>query len=252
MIASPRVLRALLVLDIFALLCCATLASITARGPAERALARSAAILTEVDTYLDQRFPAIQQQAAETQAQQVTLSDFAVPVTFTPQEIQRADRAQFRALLLKRAAAVLHNDGASAFRQDIGTQAGAASAGGTIRAAIDLLRPLPHRVLVGLSIALGLLAALLALWLVRTTRGLAQLGIATSTAAVAFLALAVVVWLGLRLAAAATDDYVTHQFLTLARQLAGAPIRNGLIVMVGGGAFAAAGAFLSPVSRRNA
>jgi hypothetical protein len=251
-IASQPALRALLVLDIFAFLCCASLASITARGPAERALGRSAGILTEVDTYLDQRFPAIQQQAAETQAQQLTLPDFAVPVTFTPNEIQRADRDQFRALLLKRAAVVLHNDGASAFRQDGGRQAGAASAGGTIRAAIDFLRPLPHRVLVGLSIALGLLAALLAFRLVRATRGLAQLGFAITAAAFAFLALAVLAWLGLRLATAATDDYVTHQSLTLARQLAWAPIRDGLIVMVGGAAFAAAGAFFSPISRRNA
>ncbi len=252
MIASQRALRALLVLDIFALLCCASLASITARGPAERALGRSAGILTEVDTYLDQRFPAIQQQATETQAQQLTLPDFAVPVRFTPNEIQQADRDQFRALLLKRAAAVLHNDGASAFRQDGGKQPGAASARGTIRAAMDLLRPLPHRVLVDLSIALGLVGAVLALRLVRGMRGLAQLGFAITAAAIAFLALAVLAWLGLRLAAAASDDYVTHQFLTLAQQLGWAPIREGLIVMVGGAAFAAAGAFLSPDSRRNA
>jgi ABC-type uncharacterized transport system permease subunit len=120
---------------------------------------------------------------------------------------------------------------------------------------MDLLRPVPHRVFAGLTIALGLAAALLALTLAQTTQGSARLqtlGLSTLLASVIFLALAVAVRFVFRLAAIATDDYLSREFLALGRQLTWAPIRDGLIVMVGGAALVAAGAALKTPDRPHA
>jgi hypothetical protein len=247
MIVNAKRLRALLVLDLIALLFAVSFAAVTAPGPAERVLGRSVAILTQVDTYLDRHFQSIQQQAAQTQEQKVTLPDFPIAVSFTPQEIRQADREQFRALLLERAAGVLHDDGMSAFRQGRASEGSFFSTEGAIRTGMDLLRPVPHRVFVGLTIALGLAAALLALTLAQTTQGSARLqtlGLSTLLASVVFLALAVAVRFVFRLAAVAADDYLAREFLRLGRQLTWAPIRDGLIVMVGGASLVAAGAAL--------
>jgi hypothetical protein len=252
MIINAKRLRALLVLDLIALLFAVSFAAVTAPGPAERALGRSVAILTQVDTYLDGHFQSIQQQAAQTQEQNVTLPDFPIAVSFTPQEVRQAGREQFRALLLERAAAVLHDQGMSAFRQGRASEGSFFSAEGAIRTGMDLFRPVPHRLFVGLTIALGLAGALLALTLAQTTQGdarLQTLGLSTLLASVAFLALAVAVRFVFRLAAVAADDYLAHEFLGLGRQLTWAPIRDGLIVMVGGLSLVAAGAALKTPDR---
>ncbi len=255
MIVNAKRLRALLVLDLISLLFAVSFAAVTAPGPAERALGRSVAILTQVDTYLDGHFQSIQQQAAQTQEQKVTLPDFPIAVSFTPQEIRQAGRAQFRALLLERAAGVLHDDGMSAFRQGRASEGSFFSTEGAIRTGMDLFRPVPHRVFIGLTIALGLAATLLALMLAQTTQGSARLqtlGLSTLLASVVFLALAVAVRFGFRLAAVAADDYLAREFLRLGRQLTWAPIRDGLIVMVGAASLVAAGAALKAPDRPHA
>ena len=238
-------LRALLALDLIALLFTVSFAAITAPAPAERALGRSVAILTEVDTYVDGHFPALQQEAVHTDQTRLTLPDFPVAVSFTPQEIQHADRDRFRALLLARSATVLHNEGTSAFLHGRPRQAGYGSPEGAIRAGMDLFRPVPHRVFVGLAIALGLMAALLALALAaQGDAPLQTIGVSAVVASGVFLALAVAVRVVFHLASLAAGDELVRGFLDLAEQLTWAPIRDGLIVMVGSAALAAAGAAL--------
>lgn len=240
---NAKWLFALLVLDLIALLCALSFSAITAQGPAERALGRSVAILTQVDAYLDEHFQSIRQEAAQTREQRLTLPDFPVAVSFTAGEVQHADRNQFRALLLKRAAAVLHRDGMSAFRQGRPSRGSTISPEGAIRTGMELLRPGPHWVFVGLTVTLGLGAALLALKLTTATPGYARmqtLGLITAFASALFLVLAIATWIAFRLATAAVDDYLTREFLTLGQQLTRAPIRNGLVIMVGGAALASA------------
>ena len=239
---GPRQLRALLVIDLIALLFALSFAAVTARGPAERALGRSVAILTEVDAYLDGHFATIQQQANQTQEERLTLPDFPLPVSFLPAEVQHADRDQFRALLLERSAELLHDDGTAAFRQGRPSQGNTASPEGALRSGMDLMRPGPHGLFVGLTIALGLAAAFLALAIAPAARDwLSTVGLSVLVASGLFLAFAVAVRFAFQIAAAAADDYLAHEFLTLARQLTWAPIRDALIVMVGGAALAAAG-----------
>jgi hypothetical protein len=235
--------RVLLAIDLIALLGCVSFATITAQGPSERALGRSAAILTEIDTYLDRYFPAVQQQAAQANDQRVTLPNFPLNVTFAPSEVQGASRDQFRALLLRRSGALLRRDGAAAFDQEGSSRGSRAAPGAWIRAALDLLRPRPHWASVGLGAALGVATIPLCFVLLAGESRrppVRALALTLFASASAFFVLAAIGWLMLRVAATASHDYVTHQFLIVAGQLAWGPLRDGLIVMLGSLAFVVA------------
>jgi hypothetical protein len=248
---SGRQLRALLVIDLVALLFALSFAAVTAQGPAERALGRSVAILTEVDAYLDGHFATIQQQANQTQEERLTLPDFPLAVSFLPAEVQHTNRDQFRALLLERSAQLLHDDGTAAFRQGRPSQGSTFSPDGALRAGMDLMRPGTHGLVVGLAIFLGMAAALLALAIAPAARDwLNTVGLSVLVASGLFLAFAVAVRFALRIVATAVDGYLAHEFLTLAEQLTWAPIRDALIVMVGGAALTAAGFALQTGDRQ--
>ena len=253
MISSKRRLRALLVIDLVALLFALSFAAVSSQGPAERVLGRSVAILTEVDAYVDGHFAAIQQQASQTQEPAVTLPDFPLALSFLPAEVQHSNRDQFRALLLERSAELLHDHGAAAFRQGRPSQGGYLSPEGALRAGMDILRPAPHGLFAGFTIAFGIVAALLALAITPAARDWLQtVGLSALLASVLFVAFAAVVRAVFWIAASAVDDGFARAFLTLAQQLTWAPIRDGLIVMVGGAALALAGSVLQPEGSQRA
>ena len=229
------------------LLCSLAFANITAEGSAKRSLAQSLAILTEVDTFLDAEYEILRERASETTGQ-VALTDFPVPVLFTAEEVLAGDRAEFRELLLSRAAERLHKDGASVLLEGREGDEGFFSTEGALRRGIDILRPAPHRISYGLTIALAVIAAGLAVALASVTRGYGRIvavGVSLLLASAPFLAFAVAVRFAFRVAADGADDYVSHEFLQLGQELAWAPIRNGIIFMVGAAITALAGSLLA-------
>jgi len=243
----------LLAVDVALLLIALAFTNITADGPAKRTLGQSVAILTEVDTFLNEHYPSLQLDAKQTNDAKVSLRDFPLAVTFSPQEINSTTREQFRALLLERSAALLHDKGMSAFRGGRSSETSSLSPQGAVRASLDLLRPTPHRVFLGVTIALAVSGAALAAALARSTRGfdrLAALGLSMSFAALPFLILAVALRFALRIAASGTDDYLARELLGLGEQLAWAPIRDGIIFSAGGAALLAVGSSLSRWSDR--
>lgn len=246
--AAGWLLGGLLFLDIGVLLFALAFANVTAEGPARRALRHSLAILTEVDAYLDDHFEPLQQEAARTQEETMTLPDFPVRASFLPEEVRRADREEFRTLLLSRSADLVHEEGTSAFQEDRGGEVSFFSLQGAVRSGMDFLRPTPHRVLTALTIALAAAAGVLALGLLLVSRGygwLLGLGLSVFLASAPFLVLAVAVRFAFRLAADGVDDYLAREFLTLGQELTWAPIRNGIIFSVGSGTVAVAGAALA-------
>ncbi len=243
-------LGALLAFVTAGLLCSLAFANITTEGSAKRSLAQSLAILTEVDSFLDAEYEDLLERANAT-TDQVALTDFPVPVLFTAEEVLASDRARFRELLLSRAAARLHEDGASVLLEGRAGDAGFFSTEGALRRGIDILRPAPHRVSYGMTIALAVIAAGLAVALASVTRGYGRVlavGISLSLASAPFLAFAVAVRFAFRVAADGADDYVSHEFLQLGQELAWAPIRNGIIFVVGAGITALAGSLLARMS----
>ena len=246
--AAKWIVGGLLVLDLGVLLFVLSFAHATAEGPAKRSLRHSLAILTEVDTFLEDHWETLRQEAAQTQEESPEPPDLPVAVSFTPDEVLASDRDEFRALLLTRMADRVYEQGVATFREERGAEIGFFSTQGAVRSGMDFLRPTPHRVLTALTIALAAAAGLLALSLALTTRGhgrLVSLGLAVVAAAVPFLVLAVAVRFALRLAADGLDDYLAREFLTLAQEMTWAPIRNGLIFAVGGGVVLLAGTALA-------
>ncbi len=235
--AARWFLGGLLVLDLGILLFVLSLANVTAEGPAKRSLGQSLAILTEVDAFLVDHFETLQQEASQTQEEALSLPDFPIPVSFTPEEVRAADREEFRALLLTRSADRVREEGVSVFQEERGSEISFFSPQGAVRSGMDFLRATPHRVLTALTVALATVAGVLALGLMLASRGygrLLGLGLSVFLAAVPFLIVAVAVRFAFRLAADGLDDYLAREFLKLGQELTWAPIRNGIIFSVGG------------------
>ena len=244
---------ALLVLVLVTLLCSLSLSTITAEGPAKRSLRHSVAMLAEVDSYLDTHFAPLQEEARATQQEALTLPDFPLRLTFSPEEILASERTVFRALLLERAAAQLYEDGTSALRDEREASGSFFSAQGVVRQVIDLMREDLHNVFRVTTITLAIFAALLALALALETRGygrLAGLGASLSSAAIPFLISALALRLVIRQSADSQEELFTREFLRLVQELLWAPTRIGVIFSLGGLLFLAAGISLARWSDR--
>ena len=241
---------ALLVVDVIALLFVMSFANVTAEGAAQRGLAQSAAILTEVDTYLDDNYESIRTQAIESDSagESIELPDYPIAVSITPQEVREGDRESFRALLLERSGAALYDGGVAVMREGRASEDTFFSTQGAIRTGMDFLRPTPHRVLTYVTIGIAAAAAVLAAGLVLTSGGYGRpvgLGFSVLLGSSSFLIFAVAVRFALRVAADGVDDYVAREFLELGQELTWAPIRNALIFAIGSGALFFSGALLA-------
>lgn len=237
--AVKWILGALLALTVMLLQIVLAFASVTATGASERTLAHSIAVLTEVDAFLDEHYPSIEAEAAETNEASITVRDFPVTVSFTATEVQELDREQFRSLLLSRAAGIIHDQGMSAFRDNTPDEVDSLSTQGAVRTGLDLFRPTPHQVFVWLTVAFSIAAALLAAALALSTHRwmrVAAISASVLVAALPFLVFAIAVRFALRVAADGSDDYVAREFLHLTQELGWAAIRNGMIFAVGSGA----------------
>lgn len=248
-------LGALLVLDLVALLFALSFANVTAEGPAKRGLRYSLAITFEIDSYADDHYELLRQQAAETD-QPITLPGLPLDIAVTPDELLANDRDGFRTLVLDRAADIVHAEGASALRQDGGSGTTLADPQDAVAAGMDFLRPRPHIALMRTTFALAAVAGLLAAWLwlaLRSYVWFAAIGLSAVLAAVPFLLLAVAVRYGFRVAADGVDDYVVREFVTLGQEFTWAAVRNGMIFAVGGATTLVAGSVLSTLdgARRN-
>lgn len=240
-------LGGLLTLDLIVLLFVLSFANVTSAGPAKRALGHSLAILVEVDALLDDHYQALRLEAGQTQEERLTVPGLPPDISFTPDEVLAGDRETFRALLLTRAADLVHEEGVAALRTDhfdpplLSTQ-------GAVGNGMDFLRPTPHRILTILTIAFASAAALITAALGLVSRGygrLVALGLSALLAAAPFLIAAVAVRFALRLAADGADDYLVREFVTLAQELTWAPIRNGMIFTMGASVTLLAGVWLA-------
>lgn len=244
---NTRTFAVLLACTIGLMLCSLAFSNITEEGPATRSIARSLAILTEVDAFLDAEYADLRERAGAT-TEELALTDFPVEVFFTPEEVLSTDQAGFRHLLLTRSAQRVYDDGASILRDGRNDQGGFFSTEHVLRRGLDVLRPTPHRIFFGLTVALSIAALFLAIGLGLTTRGyggLPAIGLSILLTAVPFLLVAVGVRFALRAAADGSNDYLSLEFLQLGQELAWAPIRNAIIFTAGAAIFLGSGAWLS-------
>jgi hypothetical protein len=232
-----------LVVDIVLLLFVLSFAHVTAEGPAKRTLRYSTAILTEIDAYLDDHYDGLREQAEQEPDRPVTLPDYPIEVTFTPEEVLSTERDEFRGLVLDRSADALYSEGTDAIvseesdDSDLSTQA-------AVRDGMDLLRREPHDGLVVATMVFAVAAGVLSLLLLLVARGYSGvlgLGLGVFLAALPFLIVAVAVRFAFRLAADSADDPFVEEYLKLGQELTWAPIRNAIVFSVGGAAIVAIG-----------
>ena len=244
---QTRRLGILLACAIGLMLCSLALSNVTEEGPATRSIARSLAILTEVDAFLDAEYEDLRERASAT-TDDVALTDFPVEIFFAPEEVLATDQAGFRELLLSRSAQRVYDDGASVLREGRTDKARFFSTENVLRRGLELLRPTPHRYFFGLTVALAIVALLLALGLGQAAGGygrLVAIGLSVFLVSISFLALAIGVRFTLRVAADGADDYLLVEFLQLGQELAWAPIRNGMIFSGGAAVLLGAGSMLA-------
>ncbi len=228
----PEMATALgLAMALLALLFALNLLQLTAPGPAHRVLRRAVASLTEIDSLLVAHGPGLQRQADAGPDGSVSMPDYPLGVSLSPQEARRPP-AEVRDLLLDRSAEQVYQEGAAAFREE-GQSGGAPllSLRRAVRAGLGFLTAGNHDALRLTTLVLAVLCGALSGALVLLTRGygrLIALGAAVASASLAFLLLAAAVRLALGLAGLATDDYITVELLDLAKETAWLPARNGV------------------------
>jgi hypothetical protein len=229
------------------LLCTLAFSNITEEGAATRSISRSLAILTEVDGFLDAEYEPLRERAGATN-EEIALIDFPIEVFFTPEEVLGTDQAGFRELLLSRSAQRVYDDGASVLRDGRDGDTGLLSTEHVLRRGLEVFRPAPHKIFLGLTVALAIAALILALGLGLKTRGYGRLqtiGLSALLVAIPFLAIAAGARFAMRLAADGADDYLWHEFFQLGQELAWAPIRNGIVFSTGAAVLFVAGAILA-------
>jgi hypothetical protein len=237
---------------LLALLVALSLLQLTAPGPAHRALRRAVASLTEIDSLVAAHESALREQAGASPGEPLSLPDYPVEVSLSPEEAQRPF-ADVRDLLLDRSAERVYEDGASAFREE-GQSGGIStlSVEGAVRAGLNFLTASHHDALRTATLALAVLCGALSgalVLLVQGYKGLKLLGTTVAAASLLFLLLAVVVRLALAIAGVAADDYITTQLLDLTQDTAWLPLRDGLALGGLGLALLALGTAGSRLSR---
>ena len=250
---APQVAAALgLATALLALLVALNLLQLTAPGPAHRALRRAVVSLTEIDSLLAVHGAALQRQADASPEEPVSLPDYPLDVSLSPEEARRPE-TEVRDLLLDRSAERVYQEGTTAFREE--GQSGNSpqlSVQSAVRTGLGFLTAGNHDALRWATLGLALVSGVLSGALVLVTRGygrLSALGGAVAAASLLFLLLAVAVRLVLGLAGWGTDDYITVQLLDLAKGAAWLPIRNGLTFSGLGLALLALGVVGSRLSR---
>jgi hypothetical protein len=237
---------------LIALLAALSLLQLTAPGTAHRALRRSVASLTEIDSLLAAHELTLRELADASPAEPLSLPDYPLEVVLSAEEARRPP-AEVRDLLLDRSAELVYEDGPSAFREE-GQAEGVSrlSVEGAVRTGLDFLTASSHDALrlttLALAVLCGALSGALVL-LVRGYRGLTALGATVAAASLLFLLLAAVVRLALGLASVAADDYITTQLLDLTEDAAWLSLRDGLALTGLGLALLALGLAGSRLSR---
>ena len=250
---APQVATALgLAMALLALLVALNLLQLTAPGPAHRALRRAVASLTEIDSLLAAHGAALRQEADVSPDEPLSLPDYPLDVSLSPEEARRP-AAEVRDLLLDRSAERVYQEGSAAFREE--GQSGDAprlSVQRAVRTGLGFLTAGNHDTLRWATLALAAVCGMLSGALILATQGygrLITLGGAVAAASLLFLLLAMAVRLVLGLAGWGMDDYITVQLLDLATEAAWLPIRNGLAFSGLGLALLALGVLGSRLSR---
>jgi hypothetical protein len=232
-----------------------SLAQLTETEPATRILARTIAILAEVDSFIEDHREPLVREAEASEGGTVAVEDFPVLVELTSGEVLAEDQAGLRNLIVRRAAERVYKEGPSAFREEGGGSPSLASREGILERFMDAFRSDRHDTFMIATYASTAALLVLAVFLLLTSQiehGLIRLGTAVALGALVVVIAAGCSWLALALAGAGSDDYLTSEFFGLLEDIIRVHVRNAIIVLGAAVALGALGFVLSLGMRRTA
>jgi hypothetical protein len=230
-----------------------SLAQASEEAAAKRSLARSVAILAEVDAFLEDRLDALRQEAEASENGLVEISDFPVVIVVPADGLLNEDEAAVRALLLRAAADRIYEEGPSAFRDDASGDPSLVSRERAIDESMDLFRPDTHDALflvAAISAGVTVVLALALLLVSPLHRGLVLVGMSVAAGTIPVLLVSGLLWLAARSGADGSGDYLAAEYLELVEALILAPLRNGLVFLASAVCLALLGLVLTPRRRR--
>lgn len=231
----------------------ASLAQVASRGPGERVMARTIAILAEIDTSIDHIQASLAESALQTDQDPIPVPNFPIPVEVPRAMAVSGDAEQLRDEILAQSASLMYEQGVSAWddadpeaEQSIATnstaggmRAALTTVGSTQRLVFTVLAALMFVVSVGLAFALTVQ--------MRALERLVALGAVALAAGVPAIAVVAIARL---LAGAGGDDPFSDGLSGILRDGLGVGLRNSLVLVLLGIALLALGAGGSLIEAR--
>ena len=201
-----------------------------------------------VRNYDDLRSRAEASQAGET----LELRDYPVSIELDRDEVLASSQSDIRATLLARGVDRLYDDGTDVLRAD-GAEDGAGrfTAAGAVGELMGFLTDDVHAILGWLTLVLAGISVALAIALTGLCREFGRavaLGAATFAASIPLLLGSLAFYLYARSSADGDSEYLRHEFMLIARDLAWLPVRNGLAFMLVGAVLLIAGAVCARIA----
>jgi hypothetical protein len=179
------------------------------------------------------------------------LRDYPISIPLSPEEVLASSQDDINATLLERGVDRLYDEGTDAFRDDGGDGAGRFTAAGAAGSLLGFLTDDVHVMLGVLTLVLAGISVALAIALVAVCRGFGRMtacGAATIAASLPLLLVGLLAYVSARSEADAEDEYVRHELMLIAEDLAWLPVRNGLAFMLVGAALLISGAVCARLS----
>jgi hypothetical protein len=210
---------------------------VTSETSAKPALRDALNALVEGDGVVTRNYDDLQARAEAAQAdEQVELRDYPVSLPLTRDEALGTSVSDIRSLLLERGADRLYDDGTDALRDDeAGDGAGRFTAAGTVGELLGFLTNDAHVILGWLTLVLAGISVALAIMLVTLSRGFGRavaLGSAVAVASLPLLLSGLLAYVSAR--SDSSSEYLRHEFMLIARDLAWLPLRNGIALLLVG------------------
>lgn len=242
---SLWIVGALLAFAVIAFVAFLSLAQVASPGPGERIMARTVAVLTEIDTSIVEIEESLAESAGEAGQDPVPVPDFPVPVEVPRELALSGDTGSLREAILTQSGERMYDDGVSVWDDtDPDAQqtiADNSSAGGT-RAALVVVGGTPRLIFLALAAISLVVAAGLAVALTFQMHALERLvALGASLLAGGAPGLVVVFFMRFVPSLATGDDAFSEGLSNIAEDAVSVALRNYLIVTVLGAAFLVVG-----------
>ncbi len=226
---------------------------ITGETTAKPALRDALNALVEGDGVVARNYDDLQARAEASQSgATLELRDYPVRIALERDEILDGSRSDISAKLLARGVDRLYGEGTDALRAEgAGDDAGRFTAAGAVGELMGFLTDDVHAILGWLTLVLAGISVALAVAFAAASRGFGRvvaLGAAMIAASMPLLLGGLAAYLYARSSADADREYLRHEFMLIAKDLAWLPVRNGLAFMVVGAVVVIAGAVAARIA----